>query len=76
MNTNKTGKITSIIEKRLPLAEKIAGIEAELKSLDSAIRHLQKYRYQLLRQVDDPNVAGLLGEINLATLQFSINTEL
>ncbi|BAZ26185.1 hypothetical protein NIES4073_70910 [Kalymmatonema gypsitolerans NIES-4073] len=76
MNTNKTASITSIIEKRLPLAEKIAGIEAELKSLDSAIRHLQKYRYQLLRQVDDPNVAGLLGEINLATLQFSINTEL
>ena len=76
MNTNKTGKITSIIEKRLPLAEKIAGIEAELNSLDSAIRHLQKYRYQLLRQVDDPNVVGLLGEINLATLQSSINTEL
>lgn len=76
MNTNKTGSITSIIEKRRPLAEKIVGIEAELKSLDSAIGDLQKYRYQLLKQVDDPNVAELLAEINLAGLQSSINTEL
>jgi hypothetical protein len=76
MNTNKTGSITSILEQRLPLADKIAGVEAELKSLDSALRHLQQHRNQLLKGVDDPNVAGLLGEINLATLQLSINTEL
>lgn len=75
MNTNKTGSIASIIEKRLPLAKKIAGVEAELKSLDSAIRHLQKHRNQLLKQVDDPNVAGLLEEINFATLLLNINTE-
>ncbi|ARV61782.1 hypothetical protein BZZ01_26975 [Nostocales cyanobacterium HT-58-2] len=68
MNTNTTGSITSIIAKRLPLTEKIAGMEAELKSLDSAI--------QLLKQVDDPSVAGLLEEANLITLHSSINTEL
>ncbi|WP_017318914.1 hypothetical protein [Mastigocladopsis repens] len=76
MNTNKTGSITKILEKRLPVAEKIAGVEAELQSLDSVLRQLQKHRNQLLKRVDDPNVARILGEIDFATLQLSINTEL
>ncbi|MBW4635926.1 MAG: hypothetical protein KME30_29810 [Iphinoe sp. HA4291-MV1] len=76
MNTNETGNIASILEKRLPLAKKIVGVEAELKSLDSAIRHLQQHHNQLLKQLDDQNLARLLEEINLATLQSSIHTEL
>lgn len=75
MNTTTTGSIASIIEKRRPLSEKIAGVEADLKSLESALQHLEEHRSQLLAQVDDPNVAKLLQDINLAKLQQSINTE-
>lgn len=76
MNTNKIGCITTIIEKRRPLAAKIAVVEADLKSLDSALRHLEEHRNQLLVRVDDPNVSARLREIDLAPLQLSINTEL
>ena len=76
MNTNKTGCITSIIEKRRPLAAKIAVVEADLKSLDLALRHLEEHRNRLLVRVDDPNVSARLREIDLAPLRLSINTEL
>ncbi|MBP5976328.1 hypothetical protein HW132_27265 [Brasilonema sp. CT11] len=76
MDTNETGSIASIIEKRLPLARKIIDVETELKSLDSEVRHLQKHHNQLLKRFDDSRVPSLLGDIRLTTLQSSINTEL
>jgi chromosome segregation ATPase len=75
MNTRRTGQIASIIEKRRPLAKKIAGVEANLKSLESALRDLEKHRNQLLTQVDDLNVSGRLKELNFATTQLNIITE-
>ena len=74
MNTHRTGRITGIIEKRRPLAEKILGVEEDLKFLDSALRHLEEHRTQLLTRVDEPH--GSLREIDVATLKQSINTEL
>lgn len=76
MNTNKIGCITSIIEKRRPESAKIAVVEADLKSLDSALRHLEEHRNQLLVRVHDPNVSARLREIDLAPLRLSINIEL
>ncbi|NMG22043.1 hypothetical protein [Brasilonema bromeliae] len=76
MDTNETGSIASIIEKRLPLARKIVDVEAELKFLDSAVQHLQNSQNQLLKRLDDSSVPSLLENICLTTQQLSINTEL
>ncbi|HEY9598143.1 MAG TPA: hypothetical protein V6D33_10775, partial [Cyanophyceae cyanobacterium] len=76
MNINRTARIASIIEKRRPLAQKIIGVEANLKSLASALRNLQDNRNQLLTRVDDANVKGQLKEIDFSTIQLSIATEL
>lgn len=64
MNINRTARIASIIEKRRPLAQKIEGVEANLKSLTSALRNLEDNRNQLLARVDDANVIGQLKEID------------
>lgn len=76
MDTNEIGNIASIIEKRLPLARKIVDVEAELKSLDSAVQHLQNHQNQSLKRLDHSNGSSVLGNICLTTLQSSINTEL
>jgi len=76
MNTNRTARIASIIEKRRPLAQKIEGVEANLKSLVSALRNLEDNRNQLLTRVDEPNVKGQLKEIDFSTIQLSIAAEL
>ncbi len=69
MNINRTARIASIIEKRRPLAQKIEGAEANLKSLASALRNLEDNRNQLVMRVDDPNVRGQLKEIDFSTIQ-------
>jgi energy-coupling factor transporter ATP-binding protein EcfA2 len=69
MNINRTARIASIIEKRRPLAQKIEGVEANLKSLASALRNLEDNRNQLLKRVDDPNVIGQLKEIDFSSIQ-------
>ncbi|GAB1543128.1 hypothetical protein NUACC21_58020 [Scytonema sp. NUACC21] len=76
MNTSKTGSVTSIIEKRRSLVEKVAVIEAELKSLDSALQNLEGHPTQLVTSVDVQNGSGLLQDNNLAELRQSIKTEL
>lgn len=76
MNINRTARIASIIEKRRPLAQKIEGVEANLKSLASALRNLEDNRYQLLTRVDDANVIGQLKEIDFSSIQLNIAAEL
>ncbi|MGK7875040.1 MAG: hypothetical protein AB4426_17605 [Xenococcaceae cyanobacterium] len=76
MNTPRNTRIASIIEKRRPLAKKIEGVEVNLRSLASALRHLENHRNQLMARVDDLNVAGNLKEIDFSTIQLSIATEL
>jgi len=74
-STNRTERIASIIEKRRPLAGKIAGVEANLQSLSSTLRNLESFRQQLLTQVDDENVINLLKEIDLNPIQQKITSE-
>ncbi len=63
--TTRTERIASIIEKRRPLAQKIERVEANLKSLDSALRNLEDHRHDLLTRVDDPNIVGRLQETDI-----------
>jgi hypothetical protein len=76
MATGRTPQISSILEKRRPLARKLAEVESNLKTLALALQDLDKYRSQLLSKIDDLESIGRLQEINLAAIQSSINEEL
>jgi hypothetical protein len=74
--TNRTEKIASIIDKRRPLAEKIQGVEANLRSLASALHHLEGDRNYLLTKVDDESVCERLQSIDCTAVHKSITDEL
>ena len=76
MATGRTPQITSILEKRRPLARKLAEVESNLKTLALALQDLDKYRSQLLSKVDNLESIGRLQEINVTAIQSSINEEL
>ncbi len=76
MNTNRTARIASIIEKRRPLAKKIAQVEAFLWSVSDSLRALELHRHQLLGRVEELNFRARLKEIDFSTLQSRIATEL
>lgn len=73
---NRAETIVSIIEKRRPLANKIEGVEGNLRELARSLRELESYRDRLFRQIQDPNVRASLTEIELGKLQLNIATEL
>ncbi|MEW6497730.1 MAG: dynamin family protein [Cyanobacteriota bacterium] len=73
--TNRTARITDIIAKRRPLADKIAATEDNLKSLALALDKLEAHRKRLLTEVE-PDIKERLKTIDFSTLQFSITTEL
>ncbi len=75
-NTARTNRIANIIEKRRPLAQKIEGVEANLRELTSILRELDLQRHQLLTRVEDSNIRGKLSEIDFLTIQLSIVAEL
>ncbi len=74
--TDRTARITDIIAKRRPLADKIAGTQDNLKSLASALLNLEDNRNQLLTRIDDSTIRGQLQEIDFSTIQLSIASEL
>lgn len=76
MATSKNSQITGILEKRRPIARKVAEIESNLQTLALALQDLDKYRAQLLSKIDDLESIGRLQEINLTAIQSSINEEL
>ncbi|MGQ4650261.1 hypothetical protein [Lyngbya aestuarii] len=76
MNTSRTARIAGIIEKRRPLAQKIASVEAVLLSLTKALRHLEEHRNQLLAKLENQTATGRLQEIDFLTISFSIAAEL
>jgi len=76
MNVNRTKQIASIVEKRRPLAEKIAAAVANLDKLSQALRDLEAHRQQILTQVDDVNSWGRLQEIDISSIQSNIVAEL
>ena len=75
MNTDRTRKIASIIEKRRPLVNKIADTEANLKSLSSELKNLEAYRNELLTRVEDCNVKQSLQELDFTEIHKKIDDE-
>ena len=73
---SRADKITSIIEKRRPLARKIEGVEASLKSLNSSLGQLEQQRQLLMGQGDDPDTTGKLNQIDLSNIRLDIAAEL
>ncbi len=55
MNVLRTEQINSIIDKRKPLAKKIASVKTNLISLDSALENLAQHRDRLMDKVEDPD---------------------
>jgi hypothetical protein len=76
MAISRTSQITGILEKRQPLARRVAEVESNLKTLALALQDLDKYRSQLISKIDDLDSIGHLQEINLTAIQSSINEEL
>ena len=72
----KTAQIAAIIEKRRPLAQRIEAVERHLKTLSEMLQRLQHQCSELTQKVDDPEVYGRLSEVNTASLQLRITTEL
>jgi ElaB/YqjD/DUF883 family membrane-anchored ribosome-binding protein len=72
----RTTLITSIIEKRRPLAQKIESVEAILKSLASVLCQLEDQRERLISRVDDANIAARLREVDFSRIGLSIVAEL
>jgi GTPase Era involved in 16S rRNA processing len=73
--TDRTARITDIIAKRRPLADKIAGTQDNLKSLASALDKLEVHRKRLLKEVE-PDIKERLNTIDFSSLESSITTEL
>ncbi|MDZ8026620.1 MAG: hypothetical protein RMX97_18270 [Nostoc sp. DedQUE11] len=73
---DRTTLITTIIQKRQPLAQRIELVEGNLKTLSTSLHQVEEYRNHLLKQVDEPNVIGRLEEINFSNIQLTIASEL
>jgi energy-coupling factor transporter ATP-binding protein EcfA2 len=73
--TNRTEKIASIIDQRRPLAQKIQGVETNLRSLSSALSHLEDHCDRLLTRFDDENARKRLQEIDFTAIQKKISAE-
>lgn len=76
MNTNRTNKISNIIDRRSPLADKVKAVEENLRSLVFQLDHIEQYKNQLLTKVDDQNVKGRLQEVDCSSIQRKIESEL
>jgi len=71
-----TTRIANIIEKRKPLAQKIEGVEENLKTLSAALERLEEHRNYLSKQIGDANVIGKLKEVDFSHIQLAIASEL
>jgi hypothetical protein len=70
-----TTRITKIIEKRKPLAQRIEGVEGNLKNLSAALHQLEERRNYLSTQVDDSAVIGRVKGIDFSNIQLAIASE-
>jgi CRISPR/Cas system CSM-associated protein Csm2 small subunit len=71
-----TTRITNIIERRKPLADKIEGVKGNLKTLSATLYNLEERCNYLSTQVDDLAVIGKLKEISFSNIQVTISSEL
>ncbi|MBW4508413.1 MAG: dynamin family protein [Scytonematopsis contorta HA4267-MV1] len=68
---SRTEKITDIIEKRRPLAKKIAAVQGNLESLLSAIGQLEAHRQRLINDTDVTD----LDKLDFLSVQENIQQE-
>lgn len=66
--TDIASRITEIIEKRKPFIERLTSVENHLKTLQSTLLELEKYRQRLIQLADNAEIAGNLQEINFPGL--------
>ena len=71
-----TTRIANIIEKRKPLAQKIEGVEENLKTLSAVLQRLDEHRNYLSKQIGDANIIGKLKEVDFSHIQLAIVSEL
>lgn len=69
---DRTAKINQIIDKRKPLAKKIAQVETNLRNLTDKLYHLEERRHQLLSQIDDATTQEKLQSIDFSQFQKDI----
>ena len=87
MDTSRAPRITSIIEKRQPLAKRIEDAEANLSSLSSALDHLETCRKHMMTLADAkkhleevdfsairPKIAAEIEALSKLKVRFSRNT--
>ena len=72
---DRAAQIARIIEKRRPLVQKIELVEANLRSVGSALRELESHCNNLLTPIDDPTVVRNLRDIYFAKIQSKIAVE-
>lgn len=73
--TTKAAKIKEIIAQRLPLAEKIATVESNLKLLRDKLQRLEAQKQELLTKTTDATIASYLAEIDLLTVKNKLEQE-
>lgn len=75
VTTERTKQIKAIITQRLPLREKIATVEQNLRSLDRSLETLTQNRDRLISQVEDL-ASQNLQQLNFKQLQTQIQSQL
>ena len=74
--TQRTKQIQAIIERRLPLREKVAAVESNLRSLSYSLETLSHNHDRLISQVTEPEAQSNLQQLNFARLQNQIQSQL
>ena len=74
--TQRTKQIQAILERRLPLREKIAVVESNLRSLSYSLKTLSHNRAGLISQVSEPEAQSNLQQLNFRPLQNQIQSQL
>ncbi|NEP59570.1 MAG: hypothetical protein F6K31_21595 [Symploca sp. SIO2G7] len=73
--TNRAEKITKIIDKRRPLAQKIQTVEQKLDSLANTLLVIDQHRYYLQGQLQEPQIRERLSAIDFSALRFQISQQ-
>ena len=76
MSLDRAERIAKIIQKRRPLAQKIAEVQASIRSLSQALRELAELGASLMAQIDDAKIAGRLQDVNFSKIQIELAGEL
>ncbi len=72
----RTKQIQAILDQRLPLREKIATVEGNLRSLSRSLETLATNRDRLIFQVTEPELQSTLQSLNFIQLQTKIQSQL